>query len=80
MAVPSDANGAELHRIVLRVKSCGGEQKPQNLGIGLSGPTRQDIEQQKHQQSSKQAVEEIECGGAEAQGEEKEFPLGPEDG
>jgi hypothetical protein len=79
MAIPSDSNGAELHRVVLRTKSCSGEQKSQNLRVGLGGPASHEVEQQKHQQPAEQAVEKVERGRANAHGEEEEFSLGPED-
>src|SRR5580700_7959831 len=80
MAIPSNRNRSELHRVVFRAKSCSGEQKSQNLRIGLGGPARQDVEQQKHEQTAKQAVEQVEGGCAQAHGGEKELPLCPEDG
>src|SRR5580704_7292922 len=80
MVIPSHSYGAELHRVVFLAESCGCQQKPQNLRIGLSGPAGQNVEQQEHQQSAEQAVEEIERGSAKAHSEEKEFSLGSEDG
>jgi hypothetical protein len=79
MGIPSDSNGAELHRVVLRTKSCSGEQKSQNLRIGLGGPAGHEVEQQKHQQSAEQAIEKVERGSANAHGKKEEFSLGPED-
>jgi hypothetical protein len=79
MAIPSDSNGAELHRIVLRTKSCSGEQKSQNLGIGLRGPAGHEVEQQKHQESAEQTVEKVESGRTQTHGEEEKLSLGPED-
>jgi hypothetical protein len=79
MAIPSDSNGAELHRIVLRTKSCSGEQKSQNLRIGLGGPAGQEVQQQKYQQPAEQTVEQVESGCAQAHGEEEKLSLGPED-
>src|SRR5580704_16347499 len=79
MTIPSDSNGAELHRVVLRTKSCSGEQKSQNLRIGLGGPTGQEVEQQKYQQPAEQTVEQVEGGRAQAHGEEEKLSLGPED-
>jgi hypothetical protein len=49
------------------------------LRIGLSGPAGHEVEQQKHQESSKQTVEQVEGGRAEAHGEKEEFSLGSED-
>jgi hypothetical protein len=79
MAIPSDSNGAELHRIVLRTKSCSGEQKSQNLRIGLGGPTGQEVEQQEYKQPPEQTVEKVEGGCAQTHGEEEKLSLGPED-
>src|SRR5437899_2741836 len=79
MAIPSDCNGAELHGVVLRAKSCGRQQKSQNLRVGLGGPAGQEVQQQKHQQSAEQAVEKVEGGGAKAHGEEEKLSLGSED-
>jgi hypothetical protein len=79
MAIPSDSNGGELHRVVLRTKSCSGEQKSQNLGIGLRGPAGQEVEQQKYQQPAEQTVEKVERGRAQTHGEEEKLSLGPED-
>jgi hypothetical protein len=79
MTIPMNSNRGELHRVVLRAKPCGREQKSQNLGIGLRGPAGHEIEQQEHQQPSEQTIEQVERGGAEAHREEEEFPLGPED-
>jgi hypothetical protein len=79
MAIPSDSNGAEPHRVVLRAESCGSQQKSQNLRVGLSGPASHEVEQQKHHQPAEQAVEQIEGGRSKAHGEEEELSLGPED-
>jgi hypothetical protein len=45
----------------------------------LGGPAGQEIEQQEHQQSTEQTVEQVEGGGAQAHGEKEEFSLGPKD-
>jgi hypothetical protein len=79
MAIPSDSNGAELHRIVLRTKSCSSEQKSQNLRIGLGGPAGHEVEQQKYKESAEQTVEKVEGGRAQAHGEEEKLSLGTED-
>jgi len=79
MVIPSDRYRSELHGVVLGAESCGRQQKPQNLRIGLGGPTGHEVEQQEHQQPAEQAVEQIEGRGSKAHGEEKEFSLGPED-
>jgi hypothetical protein len=79
MCIPSDSNGAELHRVVLRAELCGTQQKSQNLRVGLGGPASHEVEQQKHHQPAKQAVEQIEGGRSKAHGEEEELSLGPED-
>jgi hypothetical protein len=78
MGIPSDSNGAELHRIVLSAESCGRQQKSQNLWVGLGGPAGHEVEQQKHQQPAEQAVEKVERGRANAHGEEEKLSLGPE--
>src|ERR1700722_2712235 len=80
MAILSNSNWAELHRIVLAAKAGGGQQKSQNLRIGLGGPAGQEVEKKKHEQTAEQAVEQVESRGAKAHGEEKEFSLRPEDG
>jgi len=79
MAIPSDCNRSELHRVVLSAEPCGRQQKSQNLRIGLGGPAGHEVEQQEHQQSPEQAVEKVEGGRANAHGKEEEFSLGPED-
>src|SRR5271156_2823447 len=79
MAVPSDRDGAEFHRVVFRAQSGRRQQKSQNLRIGLGGPASQKIEQQKHQQATKQTVEQVEGGRAQAHRKEEELSLGPED-
>src|SRR5208282_4342791 len=78
MVTPSDRNPGELHGVVLRADSCGREQEPQNLRIGLCGPASQGVQQQEDQQAAREAVEEVERGGAKTHGTEKEFSLGPE--
>jgi hypothetical protein len=80
MSISLNSNRRKFHGIVLRAKSCGRQQKSQNLRIGLGSPASHDVEQQEDQQSSKQTVEQVECGGAEAHGEEEEFSFGPENG
>jgi len=79
MAIPSDCNGAELHRVVLSAEPRGRQQKSQNLSIGLRGPSSHEVEQKEHQQPAEQTIEQVEGGGTKAHGEEKEFSLGPED-
>jgi hypothetical protein len=79
MTIPSHSNGAEFHRVVLRAKPCGRQKKTQDLGIGLGGPTSEKVQQEKHQQPSEQAIEQIEGGGTEAHGEKEELSFGPED-
>ncbi len=79
MAFPSDCNRTELHRVVLRAKSCGRQQKSQNLWIGFGGPAGQEVEQRKHQQPAEQTIEQVKGGRAKAHGEEEELALGPED-
>src|SRR5580658_7218827 len=79
MAIPADSNGAELHRVVLRTKTCRGKQKTQNLGIGLRRPASQEVEQEKHEQSAEQTVEKVKRAGAQAHGEEEKSSLGAQD-
>jgi hypothetical protein len=79
MAGPSDSNRSELRGVVLSSDFPGGKQKSQNLRVGLRGPAGQHVQQHKDQQSSKQAVEQVEGGGAKTHGEEEEFSLGPKD-
>jgi hypothetical protein len=79
MAIPSDCNRSELHRVVLSAESCGRQQKSQNLGVGLGGPAGHEVKQQKHQQPAKQAVEQVERASAKAHGKEEKLSLGPED-
>src|SRR5271169_3088450 len=78
MAIPSDRNGTELHGVVSRAESSGGQQKSQNLRIGPGGPAGQAIQQEKHQQPAEQAVEQVEGGCADTHGEEEEFSFGTE--
>jgi len=79
MGIRSECNRSEFHGVVLRAESCGSQQKPQNLRIGLGGPTGQKVEQQKYQQAAEQTVEKVEGRRAQAHGEEEKLPLGPED-
>src|SRR6266851_4888034 len=79
MAIPSDCNRGELHRVVLSAESCGRQQKSQNLRISLRSPAGQEVEQQKHHQPTEQTIEQVEGGRAKAHGEEEELSLGPED-
>src|SRR5450432_2662043 len=77
--VVSNAEGSELHRIVLRAKARGRQQKPQNLRIGPGGPAGQKVQKQKHHDPAQQTIEKVERGGPEAQRKEEQFALGPED-
>jgi hypothetical protein len=79
MTISSHSNGAEFHRVVLRTKPRGRQQKTQDLRVGLGGPTSEKVQQQKHQQPSEQAIEQIEGRGTEAHGEKEELSFGPED-
>src|SRR6266851_8191916 len=79
MAIPSDCNRGELHRVVLSAESCGRQQKSQNLRISLRSPAGQEVEQQKHHQPAEQTIEQVEGGRAKAHGEEEELSLGTED-
>jgi hypothetical protein len=79
MAIPSDCNRSELHRVVLSAESCGRQQKSQNLRVGLGGPAGHEVEQQKHQQPAEQAVEKVERASAKAHGKKEKLSLGPED-
>jgi len=63
----------------LRAKSCGRQQKSQNLWIGFGGPAGQEVEQQKHHQPAEQTIEEVEGGRAKAHCEEEELSLGTKD-
>src|SRR6266478_10136300 len=78
MAIPSNCNGCELHRVVLSAELCGRQQKSQNLRIGLGGPAGQEVEQQKHHQAAEQTIEQVEGGRTKAHGEEEELSLGAE--
>jgi hypothetical protein len=77
MAVSSDRYRSEFHRVVLRTNFRSSKQESQDLRIRLCGPAGHEIEQQKHQQPSEQAVEQVESGRAQAHREEKELPFGP---
>jgi hypothetical protein len=80
MTIPLNSNRCELHRVIFSAESCGRQQKSQDLRVGLSGPSGHEVEQQEHQDSPKQAVEQVEGGRAKAHGEKEEFSLGSEDG
>src|SRR5882724_4333798 len=80
MVHAADGDGTDLCGVVLVARFCGSEQELQDLRIGFSGPTRQEIKQQKHQQPSEKASEEVERAGADAHGEEEELPFGAQDG
>src|ERR1700733_5447146 len=79
MTISSHSNRAEFHRVVLRTKPRGRQQKTQDLRVDLSGPTSEKVQQQKHQQPSEQAIEQIEGRGTEAHREKEELSFGPED-
>src|SRR5258708_30191168 len=79
MAIPSDCNRSEFHRVVLSAKSCSGQQKSQNLRMGLGSTAGQEVEQQKYHQPSEQTIEQVEGGCAKAHGEEEELSFGAED-
>jgi hypothetical protein len=64
----------------LRSQLCRCQQKPEDLWISLRRPACGEIEQEEHQHSPGQAVEEIERRSSKAHGEEKQFSLRAEDG
>src|SRR5882724_221328 len=80
MVHAAHGDGTELCGIVLVARFGGSEQELQDLRIGFGGPSRYEIEQQKHQQPSEKASEEIERAGADAHGEEEKPPFGAQDG
>src|SRR5258708_3706551 len=79
MAIPSDCNGGELHRVVLSAESCGRQQESQNLWIRLGCPAGREVEQQKNHQATEQTIQQVEGGRPETHCEEEELSLGPED-
>jgi hypothetical protein len=56
-----------------------GQQKSQNLRVGLGSPAGQEVEQQKNHQPTEQTIEQVQSGRAQAHGEEEELSLGTED-
>jgi hypothetical protein len=78
MAIPANTNRAELHGVVLVAKFRGGQKTSQNLRVSLSGPPREQVEKQEHQQSTDEAGQEIECGRSHAHGKEEKLSLGSE--
>ncbi len=80
MSISSNADRGEFHRVVLRAEPSRGQEKPQDLWIGLRRPARQDVEKQKHHETAQQAVEQVEGGRAQAHREKEQLPLGSEDG
>ena len=80
MAIPANHDWSEFHGVVLAAQCGGGQEKPQNLRIGLGSPAGKQVQHHEDQHSAEQAVEQIERARAEAQGEKEKFSLGPEDG
>jgi hypothetical protein len=80
MAILANYDRNEFHGVVLAAQRGCGQQKAQNLRIGLGGSACKEVKQDEHQYTAEQAVEEVECACAETHGEKEEFSLGPEDG
>src|SRR5271156_3322097 len=77
MTVPPNGNRCELHRIVLRADFCRSEKESQDLRVGFGGPASQKIQQKEDQDTTQQAVEEIEGGRAQTHGKEEQLSFGP---
>src|SRR5712671_5991025 len=80
MVSPAYGNGSELHGVVLGAQRGGGQQKPQNLRVGLRSPAGREIEQRKDQYAAEQTSEQVERRGTEAHGEKEQLPLRAENG
>src|ERR1700722_5313024 len=80
MTVPPNGNRGELHRIILRAHLGRGEQEAKDLRISFGGPASQKIQEKENQDTTKQAVEEIEGGSAQTHGKEEQLSFGPENG
>src|SRR5258706_23639 len=80
MVLPANSNRSELHGVVLAPQRGCGQEKAQNLRIGLGGPACEEIERQKNQHTAKQAVEQIESASAQAHSEKEQLSLGTEYG
>src|SRR5712691_4406741 len=65
--------------IVPELELGGVEQDAQNLRIGHRGPSREEVERDKHHKPAQQAAEEIERGPADDERKEKQLPLGAPD-
>src|ERR1700723_78032 len=73
-----DRDRAELGRVVLRAKSCGGKKESKNLRVGPGGPLREKEQEQECKNSSEQATQQVERRGTKTHREEKQSPLSPE--
>jgi len=78
MTFPSNRDRTELCRVVLRAQFGSGEEKPENLWIGPGRPASDHVKQQEHQNTARQAIEQIERACANTHREEKQLPLSPE--
>src|ERR1700733_7728352 len=79
MAVPPNGNRCELHRVVLRAHFGRGEEEAKDLRVGFGGPASQKIQEKEDQDTTQQAVEEIEGGRAQTHGKEEQLSFGPKD-
>jgi len=80
MGVPSNFYGSELHRVVLRAEPRCGQQKSQDLRIGLGGPSGEQVQKEEHENAAEQTPQEIESGCTQAHRKEKQFSLRAQDG
>src|ERR1700722_6931938 len=80
MTVPPNGNRGELHRIILRAHLGRGEQEAKDLRISFGGPASQKIQEKENQDTTEQAVEEIEGGSAQTHGKEEQLSFGPGNG
>jgi hypothetical protein len=62
------------------MKPGGVEDKPENLRVGLSGPAGEPVEEQEHEDSAKEGVEEVKDRRAHDEGQEEELPLDAQEG
>ncbi len=56
------------------------EEQPENLRVGRGCPPRDEVQEEKHENSSRETSEQVEGRRSKAHGEEEQLPLCAEDG
>jgi len=59
---------------------CGVEEQSENLWVGRGCPPRDKVQEEKHENASRETSEQVEGGHSKSHGEEEQFPLCAEDG